>query len=253
MHSLSFCPSNAPSIDVLQTHKAAATPVIVCYLLCSRLVDLDWHKPCIAELLYVLVVCPDFPDIMGFFTDLLTDVEQKSQSTNQAHQLKRKLSTADEAPAWKAARHEVSQHYNVPFDIHPDHLICKAADFETTPLTYEHGPRHGAGLGPLISYLTHAAIVGSKLNVMLADKLRLEDEYEDAVAEREDAKQELGAHRNGQRRFLQARGEDGVKQWAEAAGVIRAYLREAERKIERVREEARVRRSWGFEEEAELV
>ncbi|KAK5124953.1 hypothetical protein LTR85_001143 [Meristemomyces frigidus] len=190
---------------------------------------------------------------MGFFTDLLADVDKKPVDPPPRPQKRKFSSSAAEDAEERAAKAlktaGLSQYFNEPYDIRHNPNLLRANAFDKTPSTYHHGPRDGSGLGPLIPYATHAAMLRGKLHCVLAEQSRLEREYEGARGVRERAREQLTLHERGQRRFLAERGEGAMLVWLQGKSMIRSCLADAEMRIERVRQEAAVRRLWGLLEE----
>ncbi|KAK4549395.1 hypothetical protein LTR36_006392 [Oleoguttula mirabilis] len=197
---------------------------------------------------------------MGFFTDLLADVDKKEAAAAAAapplRPQKRKFSSSAAADAEERAAKApktagLSQYFHEPYDIRHNPNLLRANTFDKTPPTYHDGPRDGAGLGPLIPCQTHAAMLRGKLDCVLAEKQRLESDFADGVAVREKARQQLTLHERGQKRFLAERGEGGMGVWLQGKAMIRTCLADAERRIERVRKEAKVRGLRALAEEEE--
>lgn len=147
---------------------------------------------------------------------------------------------------------ELSQYYQLPFTIQPLDLSLHVMHDNKTPPSYKHGPRSKYQLGPLTPYAVHAATLRERLDSLAADRAKLESMYADAHTRIQRAKEQLELHELQKPGFLMARQVDGedsmpsIVEWKKTRSVLRASLVDAERKIEKVEQEAEARRLRGI-------
>ncbi|KAI6831991.1 hypothetical protein KC342_g7555 [Hortaea werneckii] len=158
---------------------------------------------------------------------------------------KRKRSPKQHASDPQAA--ELSQYYRLPLIIRPSDLSLHAMHDNQTPPSYKHGPRSKYQLGPLIPYAVHAATLRGKLDRLAADRAKLDSMYADAYALSQRAKEQLELHELYRPEALMVRKADGendlanVPEWTKTRSILRAALADAERKLEKVEQEANAR------------